>query len=441
MTVPKRYYHKQEKAKRRQLKNCRRELSKKQAEAQKYIQDLERACNEIGLPEEVAKLIACKLKTQRKLLAKIFAMMFPPFFACTNYYELCRVLCWNKNLPTQILGKLPKKKWLELVSELGQDVLELVWKHTQDKSPATQSRWQLTFIVDDSLFKKYRSGLRLVGKFWSGQEKHPTLGIDGLALLVVVGDGKMIIPMDFMIRRPDPRGQGHPCYNKFDLLRIMIARTWPELQARGLHLTSSLMVADSWFGDSTLLDDLLATYHITMIVEGKSAYVFYSPDGTRIKGKDLLTSDDWPWRVSPQVPGTNYVRLFLTSPTFGSVTVTIVDKPGQDRFYLLCPETKISSPRLIRTFGKRFWVEWCFRSLKSLLVIDVCQIHTENNYYGHFFLRLMALTVLTYTARIILKRKVTMEKIINTLKHYWRFVDSELFELQALSWDMPLEVA
>jgi hypothetical protein len=27
-----------------------------------------------------------------------------------------------------------------------------------------------------------------------------------------------------------------------------------------------------------------------------------------------------------------------------------------------------------------------------------------------------------------------MEEIIFSLKHYWRFVDSEVFELKALSW-------
>jgi hypothetical protein len=38
-----------------------------------------------------------------------------------------------------------------------------------------------------------------------------------------------------------------------------------------------------------------------------------------------------------------------------------------------------------------------------------------------------------YTARVICKGRLTMEEIIFTLKPYWRFVDLEALELQALS--------
>jgi len=33
----------------------------------------------------------------------------------------------------------------------------------------------------------------------------PLPGIDGVLLLVVIGDGKLIIPLDFAIRRPNPQ--------------------------------------------------------------------------------------------------------------------------------------------------------------------------------------------------------------------------------------------
>jgi len=48
-------------------------------------------------------------------------------------------------------------------------------------------------------------------------------------------------------------------------------------------------------------------------------------------------------------------------------------------------------------------------------------------------LRLMGCLVLFYTSRIICKGRLTMEEIIFSLKHYWRFVDSEALELKALS--------
>jgi hypothetical protein len=47
-------------------------------------------------------------------------------------------------------------------------------------------------------------------------------------------------------------------------------------------------------------------------------------------------------------------------------------------------------------------------------------------------LRLMASFVLFYTSRVICKGRSTMEEIIFHMKHYWRFVDLEALELQAL---------
>ena len=54
-------------------------------------------------------------------------------------------------------------------------------------------------------------------------------------------------------------------------------------------------------------------------------------------------------------------------------------------------------------------------------------------YYGHLVLRLMGCFVLFYTSRVVCKGRLTMEEIIFSLKHYWRFVDSEALELKALS--------
>ena len=56
-------------------------------------------------------------------------------------------------------------------------------------------------------------------------------------------------------------------------------------------------------------------------------------------------------------------------------------------------------------------------------------------------LRLMGCFVLFYTSRVICKGRLTMEEIIFSLKHYWRFVDSEVLELKALSQGMDEKAA
>jgi hypothetical protein len=123
------------------------------------------------------------------------------------------------------------------------------------------------------------------------------------------------------------------------------------------------------------------------------------------------------------------------------VTVVIVEQPGRARYYLLCRETTQAAPRLIRAWRRRSWIEHSFRTLKHLLAMEACQVQTEGAYFGHVVLRLLAGLVLMYTARVLYKGRVTIEEILFSLKHYWRFLNSELLEFRRLSWDLPVEAA
>jgi len=339
------------------------------------------------------------------------------------------------------LGALPKRKWVKRLQRLGQELLVCLWRHVEDNSPATRSRWQWTWVSDDSLFKKYGQHLGLVGIWWSGQEHRVRLGIDGLLLLVVIGDGKLVVPVDFVVRRPDPAGPGGPCRDKLTWLQVMLDRSWAALQRRCRRLPAPLVVADSWFGETGLMAHVANVQHGTLLVEGKCSYVFSLPDGRRVKGQDLLHRADWPWHDSAHVPGGRYARLTATSPSYGRVTVVIVEQPGQDRYYLLCGQTTMVAPRLIRAWQRRSWIEHGFRTLKHLLATEACQVLTEDAYYGHLILRVLAGLVLMYTARVLFKGRVTMEELLFSLKHYWRFLESECLELHRLSWDLRVEAA
>jgi hypothetical protein len=335
--------------------------------------------------------------------------------------------------PSRLLGALPKRSWLKRLRRLGLEVLEPIWRHVRDMSPATQSRWQWTWVGDDSVFKKYGAQLGLVGTWWSGQEHRVLSGIDGVLLVVVIGEGKLVVPVDFAIRRPDPQGPGAPCRDKLYWVQSMLDGRVAAFRRRGVDLPPPMVVADSWFSDSKLMRHVATTHEGTFLVEGKSTYTFELPDGRQVKGQDLQQRRDWPWRHSPQVPGMRYTRLRATSPTYGAVTIIVVSEPKEEQFYVMCLETATSAPRLIRAWKRRSWIEHCFRTLKHLLATGACQVHSEEAYYGHLVLRLMGCFVLFYTSRVICKGRLTMEEIIFSLKHYWRFVDSEALELKALS--------
>jgi hypothetical protein len=382
------------KARKRRYLKAQERLERDRRQAQHAATVLAQALHDLGLPDNLVAEIEGRLQSQKKLLGKILGVMCPPLFGCRPNAELCRVRGWDKNLPLRLLGALPKRSWLKRLRRLGLEVLVPLWRSAARKSEATRSRWQWTWVGDDSVFKKYGEQLGLVGTWWSGQEHRVLSGIDGVLLVVVIGDGKLVVPVDFAIRRPDPTGPGGPCRDKLCWIQSMLDGRVAALGRCGLQLTPPVLVADSWFGDSKLMGHVATTYGGTLLVEGKSTYVFALPDGRQVKGHDLQTPGTWSWRHSSQAPGMQYVRLQAISPTYGAVTITIIKEPSADQYYLMCLETAISSPRLIRAWKRHSWIEYCFRTLKHLLATAACQVHSEAAYYGHLVLRLMGCLVL-----------------------------------------------
>src|SRR5256886_3392864 len=256
MNRSKAYQKRRAKARQRRRRTAQERLARDRRQAQHVAEALQQALDDLGLPEDLVAEIAGRLRSQQQLLGKIVGMMCPPLFGCRTNAELCRVRGWDKNLPSQVLGALPKRSWLKRLRRLGLEVLEPLWRHAASKSEATRSRWQWTWVGDDSVFKKYGEQLGLVGTWWSGQEHRVLSGIDGVLLVVVIGDGKLVVPVDFAIRRPDPQGPGGPCRDKLRWLENMLDGCLAAFRRRGVELSPPMVVADSWFGDSKLMHQI-----------------------------------------------------------------------------------------------------------------------------------------------------------------------------------------
>ncbi len=210
------------KARKRRYLKAQERLERDRRQAQHAATVLEQALDDLGLPKDLVAEIEGRLRSQHKLLGKIVGVMCPPLFGCRTNAELCRVRGWDKNMPLRLLGALPKRSWIKRLRRLGVEVLEPLWRHAASKSEATRSRWQWTWVADDSVFKKYGDQLGLVGTWWSGQEHRVLSGIDGVLLVVVIGEGKLVVPVDFAIRRPDPTGRGAPCRDKLHWVQSML---------------------------------------------------------------------------------------------------------------------------------------------------------------------------------------------------------------------------
>lgn len=269
-----RYAQQQAKARQRRRLHAHERLERDRRQAQRAIAALEQALHDLGLPENLVKEIEGRLRSQHKRLGKMIGVRFPALFGCRTPSELCRVRGWDTPWPSRLLGALPPRSWLKRLRRLGLEGLEVIWRHGHDKSPATQSRWQWPWVWDDSVFQKYGTQLQLVGRGWSGQHKRVVSGIDGLLLLVVVGDGRLVVPVDFAIRRPEPGGPGAPCRDKLTGARVMLDERLAACGRRGLALPAPMGVAASGFGDSKLMQHVREAHQGTLLVEGKAAYCF-----------------------------------------------------------------------------------------------------------------------------------------------------------------------
>src|SRR4029453_2554504 len=163
------------------------------------ISVLHQGLHACGLPNDLVAEIEGRLRRQKKLLGKIFGLMFPTLFGCVTAYELPRTRGGDKTLPSRLLGALPKRSWLQRLRKLGHDVLGTLWRHIVSRSEATRSRWQWTWVLDDSVFRQYGDKLELVGTWWSGQHKRVVDGIDGGLFLVVLGEGRLLITLDLAV--------------------------------------------------------------------------------------------------------------------------------------------------------------------------------------------------------------------------------------------------
>ena len=202
MSRTRQYHKRQAKAIQRRRHTTAERLQRDRRQAQQAAEALEQALHDLGLPANLVVEIEGRLRSQQKLLGKIVGMMCPPLFGCRTNTELCRIRGWDKNLPSRLLGALPKRSWIKRLRRLGLEMLVPLWRYTASASAATRSRWQWTWVGDDSVFKKYGEQLGLVGTWWSGQEHRVLSGIDGVLLVVVIGDGKLVVPWTLLSAGP-----------------------------------------------------------------------------------------------------------------------------------------------------------------------------------------------------------------------------------------------
>lgn len=155
---------------------------------------------------------------------------------------------WAKHRPGRRRGALPRRQGVKRLPPRGRGLWVRLWRHGEGQSPAPRRRWPWTWGGDASVFNQPGRQLGVVGLWDRGQAHRVRLGLEGLGLLVVMGEGKLVIPGDFAVRRPAPARCGRPCRATLTWLQVMLDRTWAALPRRCPPRPPPLVVADRGLG-------------------------------------------------------------------------------------------------------------------------------------------------------------------------------------------------
>ena len=84
MTPRRRYAKKQTKAINRRRLTAQERHQRQPRQAQRDIEALHQALNDLGLPDNLAIEIEGRLRAHKKLRGTLFGLMFPPLFGCRS---------------------------------------------------------------------------------------------------------------------------------------------------------------------------------------------------------------------------------------------------------------------------------------------------------------------------------------------------------------------
>src|SRR4051794_7135991 len=107
----------------RHLRQYRARLQHEQRRAQRYLQALEQALVDWGLPETLVAEVEWRRQAHVQRLGNICGLMFPTLFGCRTAYELTQLRVWDKTLPGRVLEARPRQTWLRQLQHRGPDLL------------------------------------------------------------------------------------------------------------------------------------------------------------------------------------------------------------------------------------------------------------------------------------------------------------------------------
>src|SRR3989442_612640 len=117
-----------------------------------------------------------------------------------------------------------------------------------------------------------KSPLQRVGRWGRGPQQRVVSGMDGLGRRVVMGAGRVVVPVDLARRWPEPPGLGGPCREKLTWARLRLDARLAAWRRHGVAWPPPRVGAERWWRDSQRMPPVHKAHQGAVLVEGQAAY-------------------------------------------------------------------------------------------------------------------------------------------------------------------------
>lgn len=259
------------------------------------------------------------------------------------------------------------------------------------KSEATRSRAGLTLSVDNSVIDRLGRRLRCTWSWYSGRAKDVVNGQDLLGVVLTIGG--MVFPLHLLFCSK----QGRKNTDKPSLLVAMMKELKEAFAQEGIDLTCFPITMDSWFVSQGLREELNKLGFHTIMVAGKSTYVFTigKQKQSALEWKKTLQLVERQWGI--EVPS---LRVKAISPTFGAIVLLFFQKSTTRSYYLMdFSESPLRGAEIWHIWKQHGLIECFWKLLKSTFKIKDMRLQGDGLYTG------LVIKILAYLLALRLKRQ------------------------------------
>lgn len=349
------------------------------------------AMTDVGFPRHIERAISSNARNIEKALIYLLLYALAPFLGARHATELAERLGVGNDAILRKMGKSSEKRWRRAIQKQGRLLLQQFRQEISKKSAATQSRYSVTYALDDFTAKKRSLMWQLVAKCYSGAEKKIVPGLSIVTYVAVIGDGKLIIPLDIRIKRPPHQGPGRPPLTKNEVA-IRILRDFVGWAQRA-HLPTRLafLPVDAWYVCGSLIGELRAL-GLVLIGPPKKDWRFFLDDGRDLTVKELLEGM-LQFKESKRGRRLPFARFAAWHNTLGELDLIVfedIEGGKKVRKCLVCSFRGMEGDRIIRAWKNRWAIETFHWSLRQTFHVTQCRFKIEARIHDHLALRVLS---------------------------------------------------